>query len=80
MFLTQHWVEKETTMDTDVKELKSYALAHYEEGGHRAYECWGDEEYEDLIEEVGGDVDVAKKHLRKWWEFVNEQQAETRWE
>jgi hypothetical protein len=63
-----------------VKVLAKFALAHYEQGGHWAYECWGDEEYEDLLDEVAGDVEAAKIHLKRWWELMNERQAETRWE
>lgn len=65
---------------TAIQELKKFALAHYEEGGHWVYECYENEELEGTLMRAGGDVELAKEYLRTYWEMVNEQQAETRWE
>jgi hypothetical protein len=45
------------TNDTPtIQTLKDWALANYENGADTLVECWGDEDYEEVIREHGADA------------------------
>lgn len=65
---------------TNVQLLEKYAYDNYDLGGHWVAECWSTEDYEELLYDCKNDLEEAKLELRAYWERVNEQEAETRWE
>ena len=69
-----------TNKTDDQKALEQYALDNYEEGGHWVYETHGNRDYQDLLDEVGGDLNKAKEQMRAYWKRMNERQRECAWE
>lgn len=65
---------------TNVQLLEQYALDNYELGGHWVVECWSTEDYVGLLDECKGNLEKSKRQLRAYWQRVNEQAAECRWE
>ena len=65
---------------TKTEELIAYATENYEAGGHWIVECWSQADYEDLLNNLGGDVAEAKESLQAQWELINEQQQECSWD
>lgn len=66
-------------MEEMIKELKQFALDHYEAGGHWVVETYSKEDYIDVLTKTKTVV-KAKKELKKYWKFINERQAECRFE
>ena len=64
---------------TAIKELSDYAAANYEAGGHWVFECYDVADYQEVLDEVGGDVARAKDHLKAYWELVCDQARECQW-
>ena len=62
------------------KALEQYALDNYEEGGHWVYETHGNRDYQDLLDEVGGDLSRAKEQMRAYWERMEERKNDCRFE
>jgi hypothetical protein len=60
--------------DADIKDLEQFALDNYEEGGHWVYETYDRNDYIVTLFKADGDVEAAKRHLRQYWELMNEQQ------
>lgn len=58
------------TMNSKVEELKAYALANYENGGHWIYETHDAKHYETRLAEYNGDVEATKNALREYWELT----------
>ena len=65
---------------TKTEELIAYATENYEAGGHWIVECWIQADYEDLLNNLGGDVAKAKGSLQAQWELINEQPQECSWD
>jgi hypothetical protein len=59
--------------------LIAFATENYEAGGHWIVETWDAADYNDLMEEVGGDVELAKERLQQQWELTNAQERECAW-
>lgn len=66
-------------MEEMIKELEQFALDHYEAGGHWVVETYSKEDYIDVLTKTKT-VAKAKKELKKYWKFINERQAECRFE
>ena len=64
---------------TAIKELQDYAAANYEEGGHWVYECYDVADYQEALDEVGGDVVRAKANLKAYWELVCDRERDCQW-
>lgn len=62
-----------------MNELYQYAAANYEEGGHWIAETWDAADYNDLLEECGGNMDKAKRELKLRWELICEQERNCAW-
>jgi hypothetical protein len=56
-----------------IKELKSFAMQHYEKGGHWVVECFEDSDYQRFLDESKGNLAKAKRELKKYWTFTEEQ-------
>jgi len=57
----------EVTRMNSIEALESYAMAHYETGGHWVIETFSRSEYQEALDAAGGCVETAKEALRKWW-------------
>lgn len=66
-------------MEEQIKELEQFALDHYEAGGHWVVETYSKEDYIEVLTKEKT-VAKAKKELKKYWKFINERQAECRFE
>lgn len=64
---------------TKIAELIEFALENYQGGGHWVYECWGDEEYEQVLADCGGDVAKAKLAIERDWQLTNERAQDCSW-
>jgi hypothetical protein len=53
-----------------IAELEQYALSHYEAGGHWVYETYSRKDYEDALNESGGDLAKAKQYIKEHWELI----------
>ena len=51
---------------TAIKELEAYAAANYEAGGHWVFECYDVADYQEALDEAGGDVARAKADLKAY--------------
>jgi hypothetical protein len=60
------------------KELEQYALYNYEQGGQWVVECFDRGDYDRYIAEAGGDLNKAKKALKKYWLLIEGQARECR--
>ena len=58
------------------QELRDYALANYDEGGHWVYETHSDEDYSEVINRNHYDMDAAKRELKEYWELMHEREQE----
>lgn len=56
-----------------IEELKKFALDNYNEGGHWVFECFDAADYQEYLDEAGGDLDRAREALRDHWALVEEQ-------
>ena len=65
-------------MTDNIKTLQAYALDNYEAGGHWVYETHDDADYQEILDDAGGNVGAAKKALRKYWEETVEIAADIR--
>jgi hypothetical protein len=65
---------------TKIQQLIEFAVDNYEEGGHWIAECWNAADYDKVLEEVGGDVALAKEYLKQQWELINEQEQNCAWD
>ena len=66
-------------MEEMIAELEQFALDHYEAGGHWVVETYSKEDYIELLTKAKT-VTKAKKELKKYWKFINERQADCRYE
>ena len=57
-------------------ELKAYAMANYEAGGHWIAETYTLANYQADIDAAGGDIEAAKAQMKKDWLFLNMREAE----
>ena len=58
-----------------IEQLKAFALAHYNEGGHWVYETHDDGDYEGMIVATGS-LESAMASLKDYWELKQEQYEE----
>ena len=63
-----------------INELEDYALANYSKGGHWVFECFGRDDYQEYLDEAGGDLAAAKAALKRYWELVVEQESNCAWD
>lgn len=64
---------------TAIKELEAYSAANYEAGGHWVFECYDVADYQEALDEVGGDVARAKANLKAYWELVCDRERDCQW-
>jgi hypothetical protein len=57
-------------MQNAMDQLKAYALANYEAGGHWVAETHDDARYAEVLAKAGNDVDAAKAKLRAYWQLL----------
>lgn len=50
-----------------IAELERYALDHYEAGGHWVAECFGAGDYQEYLDQAGGDLALAQAALQAYW-------------
>ena len=62
-----------------IAQLEIYADAHYRDGGHWVVECFGSDDYQGVLDQVGGDMDAAKAVLKRHWELMVEQESNCAW-
>lgn len=67
---------KEIDMNEAMKALEQFAMDNYEEGGHWVVETHVAEDYQEYLDEAGGNVAKAKKLVRSYWELMNSRQAD----
>jgi hypothetical protein len=53
---------------TAIKELQDFAHANYEDGGHWVYESFDCADYQEVIDDNKGNMDLCKARLRHHWE------------
>jgi hypothetical protein len=65
-------------MTDNIKTLQAYALDNYEAGGHWVYETHNAADYQEILDDAGGNVGAAKKAIREYWELIDEVAADIR--
>lgn len=58
---------------TPVKQLEDYAMRNYESGGHWVVECFEEADYQRYLMMAGESVNRAKRLLKEYWLFTEEQ-------
>ena len=53
---------------TAIKELQDFAHANYEDGGHWVYEAFDCADYQEVLDDNKGNMDLCKARLRHHWE------------
>jgi len=53
---------------TAIKELQDFAHANYEDGGHWVYESFDCADYQEVLDDNKGNMDLCKARLRHHWE------------
>jgi hypothetical protein len=53
---------------TAIKELQDFAHAHYEDGGHWVYEAFDAADYQEVLDDNNGNMELCKARLRHHWE------------
>ncbi len=61
------------------QQLIAFATENYEAGGHWIVECWDAADYNQILEENSGDVELAKEALQRQWELTLEQERNCAW-
>jgi len=56
------------TATTAIKELQDFAHANYEDGGHWVYEAFDCADYQEVLDDNNGNMDLCKARLRHHWE------------
>ena len=64
-----------TTAVSVFSELEAYANSHYTDGGHWVVECFGRSDYQEVLDQVRGDIEAAKAVLKRHWELMVEQES-----
>ena len=57
-------------MQSKIEQLKTYALAHYDNGAHWIVETYSNDDYSNVLDKCLRNVDLAKKELRAKWELT----------
>lgn len=57
-------------MQDNIEQLKAYALANYENGGHWVIETFDDQRYIETLSKTNNDVEAAKAKLRAYWQLL----------
>lgn len=52
---------------TAIKQLQDFALANYEGGGHWVYETFDAADYQEVLNENNGNMELCEARLRKYW-------------
>ena len=63
---------------TSQEKLAQYALDHYQAGGQWVYECFDAADYQEFLDNAGGDINRARRALRRHWELVQERYEDAR--
>ena len=63
-----------------IRALEQYALDHYEEGGHWVAECFDVADYMQVLEDARGDLEEAKRLIKKNWERTCARERECAWD
>jgi hypothetical protein len=53
---------------TAIKELQDYARANYEDGGHWVYEAFDCADYQEVLNENNGNMELCKARLKHHWQ------------
>ncbi len=53
---------------TAIKELQDFARANYEQGGHWVYEAFDCADYQEVLDDNKGDMELCKARLKHHWE------------
>jgi hypothetical protein len=53
---------------TPIKELQDFARANYEDGGHWVYEAFDCADYQEVLDDNKGNMELCKARLRHHWE------------
>ena len=64
------------TKTEKIQNLQEFALTNYENGGHWIVECWGVEDYEELLDEEGNSLVRARREMKRCWKMWNERQKD----
>jgi hypothetical protein len=62
-----------------IQQLQQFAMDNYEAGGHWVVECWDAADYNQVLEDCGGDVEAASAAIQQQWELTNEQERNCAW-
>jgi hypothetical protein len=57
-----------TTKTTEIKQLQDFAHANYEDGGHWVYETFDCADYQEMLDNNKGNMEICKAQLRHHWE------------
>jgi hypothetical protein len=57
-----------TTKITEIKQLQDFAHANYEDGGHWVYETFDCADYQEMLDNNKGNMEICKAQLRHHWE------------
>jgi hypothetical protein len=57
-------------MQDNIEQLKAYALANYENGGHWVVETFDDRRYIETLAKMNNDVEAAKARLKAYWRLL----------
>jgi hypothetical protein len=57
-------------MQNKIEQLKAYAEANYQVGGHWIVETHDAKDYEARLAKVGGDVEAAKASMQRYWQLL----------
>ena len=52
-----------------LEKLKNYALVNYDNGGHWVFESFTPDDYQQVLDNNGGNLVKAKKELKEYWEY-----------
>jgi hypothetical protein len=53
---------------TAIKQLQDFARANYEDGGHWVYEAFDCADYQEVLDDNKGDMELCKARLKHHWE------------
>lgn len=65
--------------EDNIKQLKAWCLENYENGADTMIECWGNEEYQELLDDCDGNLAEALDILRGLASVYADQQADARY-
>jgi hypothetical protein len=63
-----------------IKQLEQWALSRYEEGGHWVYETFEAADYQEYLDDNGGDIKAAQRDLEDFWELMEDRRRDCQYE